>query len=330
MLNSRVRPLDGFSSEYDVVIAALGYERRSRFVCESLAPRAMVRACCGFSTDHVLSFAENKRWFEDAGFHVEIHDNIGFMKWLDEVLRRSLTLGKHRIRVLVDISSQTRFRIAAVLNAIASCTANVEVDVEFAYALAAFSAPPAEASVIATAGPVLDRFAGWSAQLELPVSVVVGAGYEPDKVLGVLEYLEPGAVWVWVPHGKDGRFLDAIKNANQSLWEHVSEERRINYSVMCPYETFVRLESLCYGLMRWSRPVLVPFGPKIFALTAMLVALHWPDELSVWRVSGEQSETPVDCHAEGTLSGLKVEFRAAGESAEAGGRMGKTSSVVIQ
>lgn len=168
--------------------------------------------------------------------------------------------------------------------------------------------PVTEASPIATAGPVIDRFTGWSGEPELPASVIVGVGYEPDKVLGILEFLEPATVWVWVPHGKDERFLQAIMKSNDGLWDYVSPDRRIEYGVLNPYETFVRLESLCYGLVRRTRPVIVPFGPKIFALLSMLVALHWPDELSVWRVSGEQAETPHDTEAEGTISGLRVEF----------------------
>lgn len=312
MQTSRVEPIEQLSHEFDLVIAALGYERRSRFVSESLAVKARFRECCGFQNDQLLSFEDNRKWFVDAGFQVEIHDNAGFVVWLDRVLQQAAGLDRRPVRVLVDISSQTRFRIAAILDALVSHSREVEFDVEFAYALAAFSAPPVEASVIATAGPVLDRFAGWSARPELPVSVVVGAGYEPDKVLGVIEYVEPGAVCVWVPQGKDSRFLDAIQEANMSLWDFVPEERRIGYSVMNAYETFVRLESLCYGLMRWSRPVLIPFGPKLFALVSMLVALHWPEELSVWRVSGEQSEAPVDCDAEGSLAGLRVLFTSAG------------------
>ncbi len=42
----------------------------------------------------------------------------------------------------------------------------------------------------------------------------------------------------------------------------------------------------------------------------MLVALHWPNDIAVWRISGEQLELPVDRQADGAISGLRVRFSA--------------------
>lgn len=307
MIRSVVQPLDVFSSEYDLVFAAAGYEQRSRFVCEALSPNGRYCCCYGFARDQVLSFQQNCDWFRNAGFNLEL---LADQELPQAILNALAAAGNENkpLRILVDISSQTRIRIAMLLDAILKHAESVTCEVDFAYALASYVQPSTEESVIATAGPVLDRFAGWSSQPEFPVAAIVGAGYEPDKVLGVLEYIEPAQVWVWIPEGPDARFLAAIDTANEGLWENTPPQNRITYSVVQPYETFVKLESMCFGLLAHSRPVLVPFGPKIFALVAMLVACHWPDDISVWRVSGEQSEPPIDYKASGEIVGIRAIF----------------------
>lgn len=308
MTTRLVKPLDRVDDAYDLVVAALGYEKRARFTCETRAPRASLKACCGFVTDHTLSFDENEKWFTQHGFRTAIKGDDDYSEWFALLLDEVINGAQAPVRVLIDISSQSRLRLAMLIDVICTKSHNVPLTVDFSYAVARFTPPPIEASVIATAGPVLERFAGWAVEPELPTSVIVGAGYEPDKVLGVLEYLEAGDVWVWVPKGNDARFLSAVQQSNEGIWETTSSDNHISYDVLSPFDTFVRLESLCYGLIRKSRPVLVPFGPKVFALASMLVALHWPNELSIWRVSGEEADVPVDREADGTIVGLRLEL----------------------
>jgi hypothetical protein len=54
--------------------------------------------------------------------------------------------------------------------------------------------------------------------------------------------------------------------------------------------------------------LLCPFGPKMFALICMLVAqVHRPD-VTVWRVSGGQSEQPFDHASAGMIYRLSIRF----------------------
>lgn len=277
-------------------------------MCEHTRCNCDHKFIAGFKIDQVLSYTENKAWFIEQNFLLEELDDIEFEAWIKNVVSIAISTTQESISILVDVSSQTRYRLALIVDAIASSGCSKCIEVDFLYAIAKFTPPPDSPSTILTAGPVLDRFAGWSTEPELPIAVVVGAGYETDKVIGLIEYLETDLVWVWIPKGKDIRFLEALQKANKSLWEVIPVDRRIHYDLLDPYTTFIHLESLCYGLSRKTRSVVVPFGPKIFALISMLVALHWSDELSIWRVSGEAGDTPIDREAEGAIVGLSATF----------------------
>jgi hypothetical protein len=295
---------------YKHAFVCCGYESRSRYIVQERSITAEHIHCFGFISQQELSFDENKRFFATLGIEVLIVTDNGFSDAIEEILCDLESVANNNdVSILVDFSSLPRSRLARLLSAFSSLTSKCDIVVDFLYAIAKYTPPPENPSVVSFAGPVLDLFAGWSAEPEHPVAAVVGLGYEPDKVLGALEYLESPFVSHWIPHGKDLRFLTAIEVANATLLEQVSLERRVTYDPLNPFDTFVRLESFCYGLIASNfRPVIMPFGPKTFSLVSMLVALHWPKEIAVWRISGEHSELPVDRQADGAISGLRVRF----------------------
>ena len=80
------------------------------------------------------------------------------------------------------------------------------------------------------------------------------------------------------------------------------------YDVDEPTSVYAALETLVYGLLQWSRPILIPFGPKIFSLCCLLIARTYTDDVTVWRVSGETLARPGDREASGKIISLKSAF----------------------
>lgn len=297
---------------YMHAIACCGYESRSRYIVQERSITAEHIHCFGFPSQQLLAFDENKSFFRTLGIEVLNVTDDEFSDAIENILCDCESAPNDKeCHILVDFSSLPRSRVARLLSAFSSSPSGCDIVVDFLYAIAKYSPPPKIPSVVSFAGPVLDFFAGWSAEPERPVAAVVGLGYEPDKVLGALEYLESPLVSTWIPYGKDVRFLSAIEDSNATLLDQVSLERRVTYDPLNPFDLFVRLESFCYGLIAKNlRPVILPFGPKTFSLVSMLVALHWPNDIAVWRISGEHSELPVDRQADGAISGLRVRFSA--------------------
>jgi hypothetical protein len=60
--------------------------------------------------------------------------------------------------------------------------------------------------------------------------------------------------------------------------------------------------------LRQARPVIVPMGPKIFGLAALLIAESFVPRISVWRISTGRSGEPLDICATGPIHGYTVEF----------------------
>src|SRR5207237_63415 len=140
-------------------------------------------------------------------------------------------------------------------------------------------------SPIQVAEPLGWPFAGVHRDASLPLALIVGVGYEPDRALGVFDSIECSASLVFVPIGPDPRYLADVLTANQPLLDVVGQQGRVDYDLNHPLDVMQKLASVCGGLVNDHRIIVVPMGPKIFALCTLLVAWNLQFAASVWRVS---------------------------------------------
>jgi hypothetical protein len=293
--------------DYDVVVATTGFERRARHTIERLDVRGESLWAPAFSTRHVLGFERNAQFFRERGYDVGALSPSQFRAKFDALLSEACArrVG-HVATVCVDVSSMSRRRMADIVDGVRFFDAGCDVVVDFVYSVAAFDSPPIAYPPIVECGPITAEFAGWSNSPSIPSAGVFGLGYEQDQVIGVIEMLESVDVWAFVPDGPDGRYCDAVEAANETLWDVVPDDRRVQYYVTHAFDTYLVLESLVYGVLATRRPVIVPFGPKIFTVVSLLVAaVHAPD-VAVWRVSTGQSESPIDRVGTDELTAIRM------------------------
>jgi hypothetical protein len=295
--------------EYDVFIAAVGFERRSRGIAEFLKPDAKKLLACAFNDRKVLSYDENMKWYLDNGYVVEEKGDNEFRAWLEQSLAEFRGRDGRPVRLAIDISSLSRFRLAVIVDWLRKRRSEDPFIVDFLYSVANF-APPASADTPNThVGPVLKSYAGWSLNPNQPTVAIVGLGYEENKALGAVEHLQVSQMWLFAPQSSILEYAAELERANGILFESVSRENRIDYRVEQPFDCFVALESLTDRCLRSNRVVLLPFGPKIFALCSLLVAsIH--ENASVWRVSAGGAEPALDRIPSQFFCGLTAEFGA--------------------
>lgn len=302
-----VEPLEVLADEYDGFFAAIGFEQRSRYVAERCIGRAKQKLACGFQDRHVLSYSQNLAWFGENGYKCDEVSDAEFISWAIEKAHGIPSQRTGTRRICVDVSSFSRIRIAVLLETLRTLGKSQSIELDVVYCGAEFSPPCNENVPNLSIGPIMADFAGWSIEPDRPPVLILGLGYEYDKAIGAVEYIEPAAIWAFEPTGHDPRYSEAIIKANRTLWDVLPTERRIRYSVYHPFDCFVSLESLTYGLAREVRPILVPFGPKLFAVCCLLVSFAYPT-VSVWRVSSGQLEPPAERIPNGKIAGLRIRF----------------------
>jgi hypothetical protein len=291
-------------SHYDLFLCALGYEERARFVPQEAGIKAEQKVALGFPWQHQFSYERNAGFLTSRGFEIAELDDAKIAAWFSKQTEASRHGGK--LRACIDISSLSRLRIAILIDILRNSHIP-EITVDFLYALAKFGGPPAPAPPNEHAGPVLPSFSGWSLEPERGPTAIVGLGYEQDKALGAVELMQASRIWTLEPVSGEIQYTPQVERANETLLSYVPVNNRLIYRVESPFTLFLALESLVYGALQQYNPVILPFGPKVFALASLLVASIYP-EVAVWRVSGGRLEQASDRGANGHIGGLSVSF----------------------
>lgn len=297
---------------YDVLICAVGFETRARFFAESQISKVVFRKriAIAFDDRQELAFEENRQWYEKNEFRVTVASDDSYREAIQAALK--VRARSKPLYVCADVSSLSRKRVAILVDTLRTLAVKTEMRVDFVYCPAQFSPPPDSVEPNAGVGPVLPVFAGWPLEPDLPTVSVVGLGYEYDRAVGAVEYIDPTEVWAFQPSEHDERFTAAIEEANQGFFEVIPPRCVIKYDVHKAFDLFVMLESLVSGLATVNRVVILAFGPKLFSLCSLLVAcIH--SETAVWRVSSGTSEQPIDRFASGKIAFLSARFATSNE-----------------
>ena len=259
----------------------------------------------GFPWQHEFSYKENAKFFTARGFDLAELNDGEVAKWFSREAEAASREGK--VHLCIDISSFSKLRIAILIDVLRN-SQTPEITVDFLYALAKFGGPPKAAPPNEHVGPVLPSFAGWSLEPERGPTAIVGLGYEQDKALGAVELLQASRIWTFQAFSGEPKYTPEVEHANATLLSYVPVNNRLTYRVESSFTLFLALESLVYGALQQYNPVILPFGPKVFALASLLVACIHP-EVAVWRVSGGMREEASDRSANGHVGGLSVAFR---------------------
>ncbi len=288
--------------EYDLFIGALGYEPRSTFAYKNLLNPPSKTLIIAFPDRHVGGYDQARLELQHLEVEpVELQDSeVG--KYLRTRFEESFGESSE-ISIALDISSMTRTRMATILEEIFELARRYRVDLDIYYAPSRYVPPVEHAGPLTFLGPVSNSFAALQSDPELPTIAIVGVGYEDERGLGVIEYLEASDAWILVPVGFDDDFDRAMNGANRHLLSRMSE-RRLNYNPTDPVRVFQSVQSLAHSLREDYRVVMVPMGPKILAMCCLMVALGSDGRDAVWRASVGESGEPKFAEASGTLTGL--------------------------
>jgi hypothetical protein len=294
---------------YDLVLVALGYESRAIAVPSELLRYKDRIAAIGFDQSKEAAYAANKHWYTSHGIRVldDVSD-ADFPRIVAEEFEQlalARTSPEQCLRVACDVSCLNRFRIASILAAAIPLMREGKMGLDIWYALAEFQPPESGFVQNEFVGPVHHRFAGWFQDPGRPIALIVGLGYEQGKVMGATEYLQASRVVAFMPVSPIKEYEPYLRRANSSLLAELGERDVIEYSVEDPIATLAILDSAIRGLEEAHNVVILPLGPKIFSVLALLAQFFHADS-SVWRVSSGRHGLPRDIRSSGYFYGIGV------------------------
>lgn len=282
-------------TNYDAVICSAGYESRARFMAEMFDINASKRICFGFEEyKEEKARVENDALYANQKFDMHIFSGNNSEHIYGCVFQLLSGLNSNS-RLLVDISCMTRAWTAAIVRAIVDSKLSIDLNVDFFYVVAEYQEhiepyPPNE-----VVGPI----PGFSSLLlpNNPTTLIMGLGQEPERAIGLKEYIDPAQTVIFYPiPGIDVRYDEDIYKNNEDIFKECKNDDQYSYPLVWADESIKKLESVILGHRKDSTVVLSSLGPKMFSLYCLLLASHYKD-ISVWRVTAGSREKPVDTKA---------------------------------
>ena len=300
-----VKPEEQFNGMYDVFIGVLGYESRCVNVAQKLAKKVSRGFYVPLADEGLESYNIAKKIYinikyEELAFGVDDEFSI-FERILLELPDSS--------KIAIDVSSMPKSMTASFLHKILAHNNKIET-VSLYYCPAKFTQPNNSFSPVTFSGPVLSEYAGWTMYPDKPPIAIIGLGYEFDRAIGVLDYLDvdiSNAVLL-VPRSIEQKYDHAVSKANRLLLDQVNANQIVYYNLNSPEETLIRLNSIISSLSDDHRVILVPFGPKLINMISLIAAEMQPQDVTVWRVSGGKHELPVDRKPSKTIIRLDIKL----------------------
>ena len=291
-------------SHCDLFLVASGYEERATFVAGFLGGlRADERvALCFRDRKRELARPHNDAHFRKLGFQLVDADGSSGEELLSVVGKVIDGCGESRCHIIVDYSCMTRVWYASLVSYIFSRAQGGAV-IDFLYAPAHFTPPlPTRTNRYVQA---LAGFSGLSSPVR-PTALVVGLGYESERALGLVNYVEPAETIAFLAEPAiDPKFVEATMGANAPLIELLGIDRIVRYPFRNFQATAVLLESCCAGLVKEHRTILAPLGPKPFTLLCLLLAVRLPG-VEVWRVSAGERGNVKSRKAMGEVIAIRI------------------------
>lgn len=101
-----------------------------------------------------------------------------------------------------------------------------------------------------------------------------------------------GTEWIVEPPSEPGDHESASTD-DASLMQYANRQL-VPFNVADAVDLFVKLDAVCFSLLKHSRVTICPFGPKIFSAVSLLVGIAYFPRIAIWRITGNIVSEPVD------------------------------------
>lgn len=267
---------------YDYFIYGLGFETRSPRIASEIGASSKIIA---------LRMPERQihAWKKNIAFaHTRKHIvHSKFSEFISGTLPGIFAKAKKPLHICFDISSVNRIILAETVMQLARlCRADDRIDI--VYCPAAYREPDWQFPQIERIGPINSTLSSIETDVNKPLCLLLGAGFEAGIAMGLISQLEPRQSYCFWGEGIDSRFDRAVRRANFNFDFGGFNTKPIPYNIKDPKGAFLQIESAVYGFTKAFRVIIIPMGPKLFTFLTTLICMSYVGQVALWRVQHSQ------------------------------------------
>lgn len=258
--------------EADVFIATLGYESR----CTSI-PRLLENKSCRkialSRTDHIkeFSFLDNRTYYLEQGYEV-----IPVETKVPEIDTLLKSISKDTINIIFDCTSMSQrwyFEFFRWFND--NQDEYAVANLRFVYTMANYEDPDPSRKVKKIGDFLSPEIKSRNSKKQ---ALILGLGHEVNVCENIYKMIKPDLLYLYYSDPPvDKRFVEKVFVNNHGLINETPIRNLIAYPVRNGQSIYQSLIDNILPLRSEYDITMIPHGPKIFSVLAMLVHLGYPD-----------------------------------------------------
>ncbi len=265
------------TERFDYIIAASGYQKRSTYLAENLDIRISDKLVIIFDEqNHSKPRLENEKFFQKLGFDsikASPDEHTVIEKMMQTVCNGKLN---RTLNILIDYSCMPKIWYATIVKYLLKNDFHAErINIYFSYTPKKINILPQKHRLKSYAPLIFDNRKSWKKK---PVALIAGLNNDLEIMRELIEELKPSTTYALIPSFMhDGEYFQSIIDNNEPVLKHIPSEKVLKYPAERPDQISSMITSLCLDLRLESNVILVPLGPKPFALAAVLLSVRYPD-----------------------------------------------------
>jgi hypothetical protein len=259
----------------DLFLAGCGYESRSIYIPKKVSNISCRKIALSF-TEHTkdLSRPENDVFFKENNYEI-LSISGGKSPDFDQIFK---SFNKPELKVIIDISAMTRTWYHSILRYLHDLEDFTKIVLKVVYCPAIYSDP-----VNVKRKMTLKRFSMLDdtrepSRRKKSTALILGMGNEKKVSQWVYEKIGPDKTYLlYADPALQQEYIENLFVNNHSLIEAISIKNLKGYPLNNTKEIYTLLIDLILPLRAEHDIIIVPQGPKIFSLMAMIFQISYPD-----------------------------------------------------
>ena len=262
--------------EPDLFIAASGYESRSISIPSQLGEIPGNKIVIAFSEHKKeISRPKNDDFYESDNYTKIVCSGLespDFQSIFEEFSNND------HLKVMIDISVMTRLWYHAFLHFLYGCDSNKTMIVRFAYCAAVFNAPMILKKKVSLKKFILDDPGLNFGKSDKKTALIMGLGVEKDVAQQIHKLLNPDLTYLlFADPSIQKNYVETVFINNHNIIHDTDIKNLKGYPLQNTQEIYSLLIDLVLPLRKDYQIILVPNGPKIFSVIAMILHFSYPD-----------------------------------------------------
>jgi hypothetical protein len=274
--------------QFDFFIAVCGYQPRCYFLAENVSSKASRKLLLTINeTDNCSNRNKHMDIFTRSGFksyHTTITETNAIEKLVAEICNNTYD----RLNILIDYSCMPKKWYAVIMDNITRNNfKSKKINLFLSYTPKIFEKTK-KLSNAEYFGPLIvekDRL-----NEKKPVAIIAALDNNAQLLLDAILKIRPLKVLAFIPDNKtDPEYTFSVVENNRTLLDKLESGHVFRYDVNHPNAINSLLTSCCLDHRINYEVMIIPQGPKVFSMMALLLSVRYPD-VKLWDIVGRNGK----------------------------------------